>query len=118
VIAEAPRSALAAFVAAQQLEQAPFLGDAWFFRAVAGLGHGSARPVATQAGDELAQPPPLGDAHVFSRLPLRLTDRGERVLRGEADRVELLGVDRWIGGTHVTTETPWRWDPESRALSR
>jgi hypothetical protein len=24
------------------------------------------------------------------------------VLRGEANRVELLGLDRWIGGTHLT----------------
>jgi len=23
-----------------------------------------------------------------------------------ADRVELLGIDRWIGGTHVTPESP------------
>jgi hypothetical protein len=35
---------------------------------------------------------------------------GERVLRGEVDRVELLGVDRWVGGTHVTADNAWRWD--------
>jgi hypothetical protein len=34
---------------------------------------------------------------------LRITDAGERVLRGEANRVELLGIDRWVGGTHVTS---------------
>jgi hypothetical protein len=47
---------------------------------------------------------------------LRLTPDGERVLGGEADRVELLGVDRWIGGTHVTSDTPWRWDAAARRL--
>ena len=30
--------------------------------------------------------------------------------RGEADRVELLGLDRWLGGTHLTRERAWRWD--------
>jgi len=25
------------------------------------------------------------------------------VLRGEANRVELLGLDRWVGGTHLTS---------------
>jgi hypothetical protein len=35
------------------------------------------------------------------------------VLRGEADRVELLGIDRWIGGVHITPQNVWRWDPES-----
>jgi hypothetical protein len=61
-------------------------------------------------------PPPLSDGRDFVRLPLRLTEHGERVLEGEADRVELLGVDRWIGGAHVTPESGWRWDPERREL--
>jgi DNA-binding transcriptional MerR regulator len=100
----------AAFVAAQQLEQAPFLGDAWFYRALGALSGERARLVETHDGTPLPAPPPLGDAHVFTRLALRLTDEGERVLRGELDRVGLLGVDRWIGGTHVTTENLWRWD--------
>jgi hypothetical protein len=38
------------------------------------------------------------------------------VLRGEADRVELLGVDRWIGGTHVTPESGWRWDSAAQEI--
>ena len=61
-------------------------------------------------------PPPLSDGQAFARLRLRLTDAGGRVLRGEADRVELLGVDRWIGGTHVTPESDWRWNADSRSV--
>ena len=61
-------------------------------------------------------PPPLGDGQAFARLALRLTAAGERVLRGEADRVELLGLDRWLGGTHVTAGHAWRWDPTARRL--
>ena len=52
----------------------------------------------------------------FAALRAPLTGDGERVLRGEADRVELLGVDRWIGGTHVTPESGWRWDSAARAV--
>jgi hypothetical protein len=88
----------AAFVAAQQLEEAPFLGDTWFFRALSALGEGDSRLVESEGR-------------------LRLTAAGERVLRGEADRVELLGVDRWVGGTHVTSDTPWRWDAAAQKLS-
>jgi Domain of unknown function (DUF1835) len=73
-----------AFVAAQRLEDAPFLGDTWFFRALSALSQGPSRLI----DDE----------------PLRLTEAGERVLRGEADRVELLGVDRWVGGTHLVAQ--------------
>jgi len=39
------------------------------------------------------------------------------VLGQEADRVTLLGVDRWVGGTHVTPGTAWRWDPAAQLLS-
>jgi hypothetical protein len=106
----------AAFLAAQDLEEAPFLGDAWFYRALAALGHGPRRLVETEDGGTLPLAPPLSDGHVFARLPLRLTDGGERVLRGESDRVDLLGVDRWIGGTHTTEENLWRWDPASGVL--
>lgn len=110
-IAAGARTSPAAFLAAQQLEDAPFLGDAWFFRTLSALGQGPSRLVETDEGEILPPPPPLGDDQRFARLQLRLTPAGERTLRGEADRVELLGVDRWIGGTHVTPNTLWRWDP-------
>jgi DNA-binding transcriptional MerR regulator len=104
-----------AFAAAQRFEPAPFLGDAWFFRALAGLGRGEGRLVETDAGRPLPAPPPRGDGREFARLGLRLTDAGRRVLAGAADKVELVGVDRWIGGTHVTAAAPWRWDAAASA---
>jgi len=47
---------------------------------------------------------------------LRLTAEGERVLGGESDRVAALGVDRWVGGTHVTASAVWRWDASRRRV--
>jgi hypothetical protein len=46
-----------------------------------------------------------------------LTAAGERVLAGEDDRVELLGIDRWVGGTHVTAESLWRWDAREHTFA-
>src|SRR5207245_7950579 len=67
------------FVAAQKLEDAAFLGNAWFFRILTELG----RLLETADGAALPLPPPLSDGNVFIRLPLRLTRDGERVLGGE-----------------------------------
>jgi len=64
----------------------------------------------------LPAPPPLGDARTFAWFPARLTGAGRDVLRGDADRVELLGLDRWVGGTHVTADNAWRWDIGGRRL--
>jgi hypothetical protein len=118
VIAGGARTPPAAFVAVQRLEDVPFLGDTWFYRTLSALGQGTNRLVETADAAPLPPPPPLGDGRLFARLQLRLTGAGERTLRGEADRVELLGIDRWIGGTHVTTDNTWRWHPASRKLVR
>jgi DNA-binding transcriptional MerR regulator len=106
-----------AFLVEQDEEPAPFLGDTWFFRTLAELGAGPNRLVESTDREQLPPAPPLGDAHRFPSLPLRLSAAGERVLAGEADRVELLGIDRWVGGTHVTTESLWRWDADEHTFA-
>ena len=115
-IAAGAATPLAAFLAEQDLETAPFLGDAWFYRTLTSLGRGRARLIETQDGDELPAAPPLGDARAFATVTLRLTPAGERVLQHQADRVQLLGVDRWIGGSHITPGAAWRWDPAAQQL--
>ena len=117
-VAAGAQSPPAAFVAAQRLEDAPFLGDSWFHRSLSALGQGASRLVETADGAPLPPPPPLGDGREFARLQLRLTATGEATLRGEADRVELLGIDRWLGGAHVTTGDLWRWDAAGARLER
>jgi hypothetical protein len=117
-VADGAVTPVAAFVAAQGLEEAPFLGDAWFYRALAELGHGEPRLLETQDAAPLPRAPPLSDGQTFAWLRLRLTRNGERVLAGELDRVELAGIDRWVGGTHVSGGDVWRWDPAARLLER
>ena len=106
-LADGARTPAAAFAATLDLEPAPFLGDTWFFASLAELGKGPRRLVETEDGGEL---PAAASAVV------RLSAVGERVLAGDADRVELLGLDRWVGGTHLTTGSVWRWDAGSRRL--
>jgi DNA-binding transcriptional MerR regulator len=118
VVASGAHTPPAAFVGAQRLEEAPFLGDAWFYRTLSALGQGTTRLLETGDGTALPLPPPLSDSQHFARLQLRLTAAGEQTLRGEADRVELLGIDRWIGGTHVTPGNTWRWDTTGLKLVR
>jgi hypothetical protein len=81
----------ALFVASQDLEEAPFHGDTWILRTLAGL---TPLVALTEGSAEL-------------------TDAGRRVLAGDVDRVELLGIDRWVGGTHLERDTVWRWDADA-----
>jgi hypothetical protein len=86
---------VAAFLAAMGEEEAPFMGDTIAFDRLAGL-----------------------DGLVHDNGDLKLTPEGEAVLAGEADRVALIGFDRWLGGLHVTSHGRlWRWDHARGVLS-
>jgi len=76
-------------------EPAIFLGDLPFFRTMRGLADADV-PLLTIEGNRVA-----------------LTAEGVLVLAGDADFAALNGLDRWVGGTHLTGKTPrWRWNPE------
>jgi Domain of unknown function (DUF1835) len=113
VLAGGQRSLGQAFLAAQELEEAPFHGDTWVFRALWNLGHGELRLVETVAGAPVPVPAAVEQG---GRAELVLTAAGRRVLDGETDRVALLGIDRWVGGTQLTPDAVWRWDGERRSL--
>jgi hypothetical protein len=47
----------------------------------------------------------------FNASTLTLTDTGQNVLSGGADNIKLNGIDRWIGGVHLSgNKVRWRWD--------
>jgi hypothetical protein len=88
-----------AFVRAAAREARPFLGDTWAFDRLTVM--------------KTAATPLLEDT-----APLRLTEAGREVLAGRRDHVALNGVDRWIGGVHLTgTDVPWRWDEGTESIT-
>jgi hypothetical protein len=95
-----------AFVRAAARETRPYLGDTWCFAIVDRLARGPA---------PLLRLDPAGP--VDRRTGLRLTDAGAEVLAGRADQVALNGIDRWIGGVHLTgRDSAWRWDDGTEAV--
>jgi hypothetical protein len=59
-----------------------------------------------------------GDDRWFWERRAALTEKGRIVLRGDADRLELNGIDRWLGGTHLDGQDTWRWDESAGELRR
>jgi hypothetical protein len=46
-----------------------------------------------------------------------LTDAGRETLAGARDRVQTLGIDRWLGGVHLKgRRVPFRWDSRARKI--
>jgi hypothetical protein len=105
-IAEGNDDPLDLFRAVQESEERPFMGDYWVWATVDRLSRGD-RPLV------VAEVPPAAEITAdFVQQRYELTDAAHEVLDGEADNVELNGVDRWLGGVHLEGRRPaWRWDP-------
>jgi hypothetical protein len=96
------------FVALQKVEERVFMGDTTFWTRARGLAAGP-HPLVRVNGA------PTHPAFPHGRIAL--TDHGRRVLAGELDWIALSGIDRWLGGVHLTGhEVPRRWDPVARKL--
>lgn len=100
-------------------EEAKFMGDAGFLAHISALLNGS-RPLIGTLEPGTLEPRTLEPWNVETlELSVGLTPDGLRVMNGELDRVAYCGIDRWLGGVHLSSaaETPiWRWDAGRRAL--
>jgi hypothetical protein len=75
--------------------------------AVSGLGEG---PFTTEMHDDR-------DRHArYQQSRLSLTELGRAVLAGRDDFSQHNPIHRWWGGTELTNDHLWRWDPSNRTL--
>src|SRR5262249_13120783 len=87
------------FAAEQRMEDRVFMGDASLRQWAQGL-------IACRN-------PMLSVEHGIYRV----TSRGREALAGRVDHVRLNGVNRWLGGVHLTAHnTLWRWDERAGRL--
>jgi hypothetical protein len=112
--AESPRDI---FRAAQQSEEAPYLGDWPVWARLATLAEGPTPLVAQLGGSPilpLEQYPPTVD---FLAQRLAPTEAGRAALPGQLDWIAAHGIDSWRGGTHLRSpDEVWRWDATTRRL--
>ena len=56
-------------------------------------------------------------ANKVTKTSLQVSQIGRSVLRGEKDFVRMNGIDKWLGGVHLTgIESAWRWDESDENL--
>lgn len=95
------------FRAAIAGEEAAFMGDMSFFRLLEDLAFADVPLIA-------GLPPPASEPNAeerrFHEAIVELTETGEDVLAGRADRLALNGIDRWWGGTRLRDRDRWRYD--------
>ena len=83
-------------------ETAYYITDSSFFDAANALASSSPPLLTINLANPHGSAMPVGT--------LELTAHGRNVLRGGTDRLELCGIDRWLGGVHLEGRGPmWRW---------
>jgi hypothetical protein len=102
----------------QQTEALPFLGDLGFFHRLDALQNCAKPLLAGLPEGGIARAARINMSVEYTHTPLELTDAGHAVLERRTDFVALNGIDRWIGGVHLTSDNVWRYNPESKALAK
>lgn len=99
---EGPVDIHRAFVQMHEGETAYYMTDTSFWDRVTELANTAPALLSVIAGVE--------DTPALPRGTIALTQAGRDVLAGSLDRVRLCGIDRWLGGVHLTGHGPvWRW---------
>lgn len=110
-VAEGARAPAEIFVAVHTREERPFMGDWAFWRVLARLASGPKPLLELASGARPRFPPEVPAAASFGAQRFRLTPAGREVLAGKLDAVDAIGIDRWVGGTHLQSGAKlWRWD--------
>ena len=109
------RTVAATFSATQVWEDARFLSDASFFRQIDDLVF-TATPLLEgvpfrSAG--IGSDPDAALYTTYAQSNLMVTDAGRQALAGRVDHAPENGIDRWIGGTHLTAGSLWRRDRDA-----
>ncbi|MGI9417550.1 MAG: DUF1835 domain-containing protein [Geminicoccaceae bacterium] len=103
------------FAAVQAMEEAIFMGDWSFWRCLEEMIFNTS-PLVDGLPDRFSvMETPEGRRRYF-HADLTLTKAGRAVLASEMDHAEINTLDRWLGGTHITHGTAWRWDRNAGVL--
>jgi RNA polymerase sigma factor (sigma-70 family) len=112
--ARGPLSAIKLYFAVQKTEDPLFMGDLSFF------GWLNEMASAPHPLIEIERESPVDfkeGGSSFAQSVIRMTETGILTLEKGLDHIRLNGIDRWLGGVHLTGQAvAWRWDDHHKQL--
>ena len=90
------------------------MGDSQFWSVLKRLSEGSDPLI--EITEAAGQTEHKSNRHLDASL--EITGAGRAVLAGERDFIEANGIDLWLGGVHLLTESIWRWDENKGFLTQ
>jgi len=104
------------FRASQKYEDPLYLGDWSFWRYMGQMVNCYNPLLKTEKSEPFLFPPKVENKNKFLLQKLYLTDLGDQVLKGQINWISLNGIDKWLGGVHLTSEDFWWWDKKNKYL--
>lgn len=94
----------------QEFKKPKYLGDSSFALYMSRLSHVKHPLLTFDDGEKIQYHPKISTMNNFWKRKVILTDMGHQVLDRKEDHIEINGIDRWMGGLHLTTENQIRFD--------
>ena len=92
------------FAAAQASEESRFMGDSLFWLYLARMTESNRHYCALSNGRPFVLPSFCASSYEFNEQQIVITQAGEKVLANELDWIEINGIDKWLGGVHLTRQ--------------
>ena len=93
----------------QQTEESRFLGDSSFWVILNALLESCPALIQSSDGKSIISPFKM-------EQKLTVTNKGMQVLSGECNWLDIVSLNHWIGGVHLTADHFWCWDKQSASL--
>lgn len=111
IISQGEKRAGRVFGAFQDSEERKFMGDSSFWEILHQLLDLSSPLLKLPEGKVLTLP-------TSSDQELTITPQGEEVLSGKRNWLELVQIDKWIGGVHLNPDNIWCWNSAAKKIVR
>ena len=111
IIAKGERKPGRIFGAFQDTEERRFMGDSSFWDILHQLLESTPALLELPSGKQLTLP-------TSPDQELTITIAGEEVLACKRNWLDMVEIDRWIGGVHLTPDNLWCWDAGSGRLKK
>jgi len=116
VLGNHSKSPWAIFEEVQQRETPRFM-HAWLFWNYLNNLIDSAEPLLMVADEKpFLSPLCTPDSQDFHNMTIHITKAGRLVLYHHEDWLHMNGIDRWVGGVHLTRDNIWRWNASRKQL--
>lgn len=99
-------------------EEAKFLGDTSFAFYMTRLSDVEYPLIIFDNGETIQYHPQNSTMENFWNRTFILTETGKNVLKGKQDHIRLNGIDRWMGGVHITPDNFYYLEEDSDEIKR